>query len=98
MRLGSWIDQVLANCSDLTRSILGIATLPFELAGTRLRDPENLATENLVLRRQIAILLERGIKPRRPNAGTRLALAWLSRRCPNDAIVLFKPATLIRWA
>ena len=97
MKLGSLIDHVAANAADMICSLLELAALPFELARNRLRDSKELAAENLVLRRQIAMLLERGVKPRRPTAGARIALAWLSRLCRSDAVVLFKPATLVRW-
>ena len=97
MRFLSLLDRFEANLAELTRSLLELARLSFELARNRLRNPENLAAENLLLRRQIAILLERGGKPGRPTAGARLAMAWLSHRCRSDAVVLFKPATLLRW-
>ena len=45
---------------------------------------------NLFLRRQLALYIERGMKPRRMGAATRIALAWLSRWFDW-------PETLIRW-
>jgi len=42
------------------------------------RSPEALRAENLFLRRQLALYLERGVKPRRIDAGTRISLALLS--------------------
>ena len=56
------------------------------------------AAEVLVLRRQIALYKERGIKPRRVDPVTRISLALLSRFCNwRDALVVVRPATMIRW-
>ena len=88
--------HTLANAMELLRSLWHVAGLPLAYVRTCFRDPNELTEENLVLRRQIAILLERGAKPRRLTGGERLVFAWLSRRCAADAVVLFKPATLIR--
>jgi len=37
-----------------------------------------VAAENLFLRRQLAMYVERGVKPRRPDLATRVSLALLS--------------------
>lgn len=56
------------------------------------------AAEILVLRRQIALYKERGIKPRRIDAVTRISLALLSRFFNwRDALVVVRPETMIRW-
>lgn len=56
------------------------------------------AAEILVLRRQIALYKERGIKPRRVDSVTRISLALLSRFFSwRDALVVVRPATMIRW-
>ncbi len=50
------------------------------------------AAEVLVLRRQIALYQERGIKPRRIDAVTRLSLALLSRFFPwREALGVVPP-------
>src|SRR6266446_3568437 len=55
------------------------------------------AAEILVLRRQIALYKERGIKPRRIDAVTRISLALLSRFFNwQDALVVVRPETMIR--
>jgi len=55
-------------------------------------------TENLFLRKQLALYQERQIKPCRPTQATRMALAWLARWFDwRQALVLVQPATLIRW-
>jgi hypothetical protein len=58
----------------------------------------SVAAENLFLRRQLALYQERGIKPRRIDATTRVSLALLSRLFDwRDALVVVRPETLIRW-
>ena len=62
------------------------------------RSPEALRAENLFLRRQLALYLERGVKPRRIDAGTRISLALLSKLFDRrGASVVVQPATMIRW-
>src|SRR5229473_5789253 len=56
------------------------------------------AAEILVLWRQIALYKERGIKPRRIDAVTRISLALLSRFFNwRGALVVVRPETMIRW-
>ena len=62
------------------------------------RSTEALRAENLFLRRQLALYLERGVKPRRIDAGTRVSLALLSQLFDwRGAVVVVQPATMIRW-
>jgi putative transposase len=57
-----------------------------------------LTAENPVLRRQLALYKERGIKPRRINAATRMSLVLLSKLFHwRDALIIVRPDTLIRW-
>ena len=52
----------------------------------------------LFLRRQLALYVERGVKPRRIDPVTRLSLAILSRFFNwRDALVVVRPETTIRW-
>jgi hypothetical protein len=44
-----------------------------------LRPTRIVAAESLFLRRQLAMYVEREVKPRRPDVATRLSLALLSR-------------------
>src|SRR5262249_28902210 len=54
--------------------------------------------ENLVLRRQLARYIERGIKPRRVDHASRVSLSLFSRLFNwRDAIVIVRPATIVRW-
>ena len=51
-----------------------------------------------MLRRQLALYRERGIKPRRIDAATRLSLTLLSRLCDwRTCLVIVRPETVIRW-
>jgi putative transposase len=57
-----------------------------------------LVAENLFLRKQLALYLERKVKPRRARDATRLTLVFLSRLFAwRQALTLVKPDTLIRW-
>jgi hypothetical protein len=44
------------------------------------RSAEALRAENLFLRRQLALYIERGVRPQRVDAATRVSLALLARR------------------
>src|SRR6266481_2119455 len=62
------------------------------------RPRRSIEAENLVLRRQLALFKERGVKPRRIDAGTRLSLAWLSRLCDwRSCVIVVRPETIVRW-
>lgn len=62
------------------------------------RSTQSIHAENLFLRRQLALYKERGVKPRRIDAATRISLAMLSRLFEwRHALVVVKPKTLIRW-
>jgi len=66
--------------------------------GLFLRPRESLEAENLFLRRQLALYQERGVKPKRLDAATRIRLALLSRCCDwRSALVVVRPQTLIGW-
>jgi putative transposase len=57
-----------------------------------------LVAENLFLRKQLALYLERKMKPRHATDATRLTLALLSRLFAwRRALIIVKPETLIRW-
>jgi transposase InsO family protein len=62
------------------------------------RTIQSIQTENLFLRRQLALFMERGVRPRRVNAATRVSLALLARMFDwRDALAVVQPATMIRW-
>jgi putative transposase len=67
-------------------------------SGLLLRSRASLETEILFLRRQLALYRERGVKSKRVDAATRVALTFLSRWFDwRSALVVVQPATLIRW-
>jgi putative transposase len=62
------------------------------------RSSQSIQAENLFLRRQLALYIERGVKPRRIDPATRIALTLLSRLFDwRDALAVVRPVTLIRW-
>ena len=62
------------------------------------RSTRSINAENLFLRRQLALYIERGVKPRRIDSVTRIALVVLSRLFHwRDALVVVRPGTMIRW-
>jgi len=51
-----------------------------------------------LLRRQLALYIERGVKPQPVDAATRVSLAVLGRLFDwRSALVVLQPATMIRW-
>ena len=57
-----------------------------------------LVAENLFLRKQLALYLERKVKPSRAKAATKLTLVLLSKLFPwPEALTIVKPDTFFRW-
>ena len=66
--------------------------------GLAFRSTQSIEAENLFLRRQLALYVERGSKSRRIDSGTRACLAFLSQFFDwHGALVVVRPETLIRW-
>jgi putative transposase len=62
------------------------------------RSSWSIKAENLFLRRQLALYIERGVKPRRIDPVTRIGLTLLSRLFNwRNALVVVRPETMIRW-
>jgi putative transposase len=62
------------------------------------RSTESVHAENLFLRRQLALFMERGVRPRRVDAATRVSLAVLAKLFEwRGALVVVQPATMMRW-
>jgi len=62
------------------------------------RTTRSIQTENLFLRRQLALFIEHGVRPRRVDAATRVSLAFLAKLFDwRNALVVVQPATMIRW-
>jgi transposase InsO family protein len=70
----------------------------FGLLALSVRPRRSIEAENLVLRRQLALFKERGVRPRRIDAATRLSLAWLSTLCDwRSCVIVVRPETTVRW-
>ena len=66
--------------------------------GLLVRRRKAIASENLFLRRQLALYQERKVDPRQIDPATRITLALLSRLFNwRDALIVVQPKTLIRW-
>src|SRR5882672_6097350 len=62
------------------------------------RSTEAVRAENLFLRRQLALFIERGVRPRRVDVATRVSLVVLTKLFEwRGALVVVQPATLLRW-
>ena len=93
------------SCSSVFRAVAhcfrALSLVVFDLVRLALlvaRSHSTLAAENLFLRKQLALFLERKAKPRRADDSTRWMMAALSRMFLwRDALVNVKPDTLIRW-
>jgi len=82
----------------LVRSIAGVLADVVSLGVLFFRSSSSIRAENLVLRRQLAQYIERGIKPRRVDHPTRVCLAVFSRLCDwRTTVVNVRPSTMIRW-
>jgi putative transposase len=63
-----------------------------------LRTPPAVAAENLFLRKQLALYVERKARPHRASDAARLTMTQLSKFFRwLDALIVVKPDTLIRW-
>jgi hypothetical protein len=73
---------------QLARAIVGVAFDFLRLGVSFLRSSSAIRAENLVLRKQLAWHIERGIKPRRVDHATRVSLALFGRLFDwRDAVV-----------
>ena len=83
---------------QLARAIVGVLSDVLTLVVLFLRSSSAIRAENLVLRRQLARFIERGIKRRGVDYVTRVSLALFSRLFDwSDAIVLVRPSTIVPW-
>ena len=80
------------------RAVVGIVSDILRLGGLFLRSSSAIRAENLVLRRQLARYIERGIKARRVDHVTRVSLALFTRLFDwRNAVVNVRPSTIVRW-
>jgi putative transposase len=83
---------------QLARAIVGVASDVLRLVVSFLRSSSAIRAENLVLRKQLASYIERGIKPRRVDHATRVGRALFSKLFDwRDAVVIVQPSTIVRW-
>lgn len=83
---------------SLLRTALCIAGDLLRLGLSGLRSHGQLAAENLFLRKQLALYMERQVKPRRADDATRIPLVALAQVTTwRHLLTVVKPETLIRW-
>src|SRR5216684_8526374 len=84
--------------STAVRVVLGVFIDTLRLLGLALRSHAQLAAENLFLRKQLALYVERQVKPRRADDSTRITLVALSSLIEwRRMLTVVQPATLTRW-
>jgi putative transposase len=90
-----WHDRrVIAFIQIVLRSLVDLVAL----AVLAIRSRRSLEAENLVLRRQLTLFKERGVKPRRIDAATRISLTLLTRLCDwRSCLMIVRPETVVRW-
>ena len=82
----------------MVRTLMRIAGDLLSLVPAAVRSHAQLAAENLFLRKQLALYVERQVKPHRADDATRIALVTLSRLIEwRHLLIVVKPETLIRW-
>ena len=80
------------------RILLRLLADAVSLAVLSIRPRGSLEVENLVLRRQLGLFKERGVKPRRIDAATRVSLTLLTRLCDwRTCLIVVRPETVVRW-
>src|SRR5260370_34335110 len=86
-----------SRCPTLIQTILRVAHDFVSFLSLAFRSHAQLAAENLFLRKQLALYLERQAQPRRADDATRVTLVALSRLGEwRQLLAIVKPGTLIR--
>ncbi len=82
----------------LAKILIQLFADTLRLCGLAFRSSRSIKAENLFLRRQLALYVERSVKPRHIDPVTQIALAFLSRffNC-RGALVVVRPETMIHW-
>jgi len=89
---------MLGPVRTLVETILRVGRDLVVLISSAMRSRARLAAENLFLRKQLALYLERQVKPRRADDATRITLVALSPFVDwRHLLTVVKPETLIRW-
>jgi hypothetical protein len=82
----------------LIRTIFAVSLDALTFIKLCFRPTTAIAAENLFLRKQLGLFVERKAKPRRASDAIRFTLARLSRLFDcRSALTIVKPDTLIRW-
>jgi putative transposase len=93
-RLDAGYHRAPADGPYCVRSLVDV----FGFFGLGLRSHARLAAENLFLRKQLALYLERKVTPRRASNSTRLTLVVLAQFIEWRALLtIVQPDTLVRW-
>ena len=72
--------------------LLALISDAFAWLQLSVRSTKSITAENLFLRRQLGLYIERGVKPRRVDPVTRVRLVLLSRLFDwRDSLALFSP-------
>ena len=88
----------LDSLSNLLGTLVDLPLDALRLVSLGLRPRCVLAAENLFLRKQLTLYMDRTLKPRRAETATKLTLVLLSRLFAwQEAPTVVKPDTLIRW-
>ena len=82
----------------MARTVFRLVIDLMHFVGLGLRSHARLAAENLFLRKQLALYIERQVKPRRASNATRLTLILLARFIEwRQCLTIVQPDTLLRW-
>ncbi len=82
---------------ESARTLVGTISDILRLGVLFLRSSSAIRAENLVLPKQLASYMERGIKPRRADHVTRVSLALFTRMFDwRTAVVNVRPSTIVR--
>src|ERR1019366_5714967 len=93
--LRAWDDPSMPKISAILIQLVGEI---FRWWALSFRSSRSIEAENLFLRRQLGLYIERGVKPRRIDPVTRISLTVLSPLFSwRDALVVVRPERLIRW-
>jgi hypothetical protein len=100
--IDGWLALRLRDCGkamiSLVRIVVALVSDAFRLVLLLSRPSAEIHAENLVLRKQLARYIERGVKPRRIDPATRISLALLTRMFDwHNAIVIVRPQTILRY-
>jgi hypothetical protein len=84
--------------SRVARSLSVVLAIVSDLIAVLFHSRTAVIAENLFLRRQLALFLERKTLRRRPSPATKFAWVILSQFFPwASALAIVKPDTLVRW-